>query len=91
LSFSYIFEPPVGSTVVDVAASFECEIEVSKLVIQESGTSGESGVILKGGGNEIVIVAGAYPYSIAVSGVLSVPHIFEPEYPIDRYTRAPVI
>jgi hypothetical protein len=40
--------------------------------------------------DEIVIVAGDYPYSLAVRGVPSLPEIFKPEYPIDRYSRIPI-
>jgi hypothetical protein len=76
-------------TLLDVAL-FQDPIVVSKLLIHESGTIAESGVVLKASsGCEIVIVAGACPYSLAVLGVASMPHLFEPEYPIDLYTRAP--
>jgi hypothetical protein len=72
-------------------SAFQDEIAISKLIIHESGTSAESGVILKASnGDEIVIVAGAYPCSLAVYGILSLPNIFKPEYPIDRYTRVPI-
>jgi len=87
LSFNCVRVPPRDKTIVDLPAEFDHEITVFKLIVQESGTSAESGVILKAGSHEIAVVAGAYPYSLAVSGALSVPHIFEPEYPIDRYTR----
>jgi hypothetical protein len=30
-------------------------------------------------------VARSHPYQLAVQGVLSTPHIFVPEYPLDRY------
>lgn len=51
----------------------------------------ESGLILKASSDdELVIVAGAYPYSLAVLGVPPIPHIFEPEYEISPYTRVPI-
>ena len=90
LKFSRVFAPPGDTKIVGVPAAFDHEISVSKLIIQESGTSAESGVILEAGSDEIVAVAGAYPYSLAVRGVTSVPHIFEPEYPIELYTRVPL-
>jgi hypothetical protein len=71
--------------------AFQGEIVVSKLIIHESGTSAESGVVLKAGnGEEIMVVAAAAPYFLAVLGVVSMPHIFEPEYQLDRYTRVPI-
>ena len=64
---------------------------MTKLIIHESGTSAESGLILKASnGDELVIVAGAYPYSLAVLGVPPIPYIFEPEYEIGHYTRVPI-
>ncbi len=89
LNFEHASALRPGETVLDVA-SFHGRIVVSKLFIHESGTTAESGVVLKASsGAEIVIVAGAYPYSLAVLGVASLPHLFEPEYAIDLYTRVP--
>jgi hypothetical protein len=91
LSFERISAIRPGETIADVASAFQGEIVVYKLIIDESGATAESGVILKAAnGDEIVIVAGAYPFSLAVLGVLSMPHIFEPEYPIDLYRRVPI-
>jgi hypothetical protein len=91
LNFELVSTPRPNETIADVASAFQGEIVVSKLIIHESGTSAESGVILQASNDdEIVIVAGAYPYSLAVRGVLSAPYIFDPEYPIERYTRAPI-
>jgi hypothetical protein len=88
LNFEQVSAPQPDETIADVASAFQGEIAVSKLIIHESGTTAESGVILKAGnGEEIVIVAGVYPYSLAVLGVASMPHIFHPEYKIDRYIR----
>jgi hypothetical protein len=77
--------------IVDVASVFHNEIVVSKLIVHESGTSAESGLIFKASnGDEIVIVAGVCPYSLAVLGVPPMPHIFEPEYKIGHYLRVPI-
>lgn len=89
LNFEHASALRPGETVLGVA-SFHGPIVVSKLLIHESGTTAESGVVLKASsGGEMVIVAGAYPHSLAVLGVASLPHLFEPEYPIDLYTRVP--
>jgi hypothetical protein len=87
LNFERVSAPQPDETIAAVTLAFLGEIAVSKLVIHESGTTAESGVILRAHGEEIVIVAGVYPYSLAVLGVVSMPHIFHPEYKIDRYTR----
>jgi len=91
LNFEQVSEPMRDETIADAAPAFQGEITASKLIIRESGASAESGVVLKAGnGEEIVIVAGAHPYQLAVLGVLSLPDMFYPEYPIDRYLRAPI-
>jgi len=72
----------------DIPASFSGGAKASKLVINESGTNAESGVVLKASdGQEIVVVAGAFPYSLAISGVSSMPLGFEPEYSLESYAR----
>jgi hypothetical protein len=90
LNFDRVRAPRPEETIADLPSAFHGEIVVSKLVIHESGTTAESGVILTGNNDEIVIVAGAYPYSLAVRGVPSLPGIFNPEYPIDCYSRVPI-
>jgi hypothetical protein len=88
LNFEQVSAPRPGEAIAEVASAFQGEIEVSKLIIHESGTSAESAVVLRASsGDEIVIVAGAGPCFLAVLGVVSMPHIFEPEYQLDRYTR----
>ena len=91
LNFSYVFVPAVDETVVDIDVAFGCQLAVSKLIIHESGTNAESGVILEASnGDQIVIVPNAFPCHLAIRGVPSIPNIFEPEYPVDRYTRVPI-
>lgn len=91
LNFEQVSSHRPDERIADVASAFQSEIAVSKLIIHESGTSAESGLILKArNGDEIVIVAGAYPYSLAVLGLPPMPHIFEPEYEIGHYTRVPI-
>jgi hypothetical protein len=91
LEFSYVSFPSEHETFIDVRSRFSSELMVSKLIIHESGTSAESGIAIKStAGHEMLIVAGAMPYSLAVGGVLSGPHIFEPEYPIDLYKKVPI-
>jgi hypothetical protein len=91
LKFSNASFPSEDAKIVDVRSRFGPELVVSKLIIHESGTSAESGIVMKSmAGHEILIVPSAMPYSLAVGGVLRGPHIFEPEYPIDRYENVPI-
>ncbi len=90
LSFAYNSEPPSEGKAVFVASVFERHIGVSKLVIEESGTSAESGVVLSAADDQIVIVAGVFPYTLAVDGLLLAPRVFQPEYPMEQYLRIPL-
>jgi len=91
LNIERVSTPQPDEVFVTVSPSFGSEIIVSKLLIRESGVEAESGVVFTTKtGDEIVVVAGAYPYSLAVQGVSSLPHVFEPEYPMDQYLRVPI-
>jgi hypothetical protein len=91
LTFDFVFAPSGHETFVDVASTFGHGVRTAKLVIHQSGENIESGLVFGAtNGDEIVIVAGAFPSSLAVNGLLPMPYRFEPEYPIDRYMRVPV-
>jgi len=91
LEFSYVSFPSEHEKIVDVRSMVGPELVVSKLIIHETGASAESGIVIKStAGHEILIVVGAMPYSLAVSGVLRGTHIFEPEYPVDHYENVPI-
>lgn len=63
-------------------------LHVSRLRIEESDVQIDSGVIIECEDNRrVIIVAGAYPYSLAIDGLFSRSHVFEPEYPIEKYQR----
>ena len=86
LVFDVVDTPFADERIVELPGTFDGPIEITKLLIAESGTCAESGVVLKGAdGSRIVVLAGANPYTIAIEGVVDAPHIFEPEYPVDRY------
>jgi hypothetical protein len=89
LRFSYApFEHSAAESFAKIAPAFGSGSAVSKLVIVESATSVESGVIFSANdGNEIMIVANVWPCHLAVCGVQSITNDFEPEYPIDMYSR----
>ena len=76
---------------IDVPDSFKRNVKTSKLVITDDGTTAESGIVLQASdGQEIIIVAGVYPYSLAISSVSFMPHGFEPKYPLDAYARTAI-
>jgi hypothetical protein len=91
LNFDRIAAPGADETVVDVSALFGDDFEVFKLILLDADTSAESGLALKANsGDELEIVPGACPYSLAIRGLLLKPHVFEPEYPLERYVRVPI-
>jgi hypothetical protein len=69
---------------------FQYEVEILKLTIKVNNVVAESGVEFRSAGGKLVIVAGAYPYTIAIEGIGQIPHVFEPEYSIDEYEREPI-
>jgi len=60
-----------------------------KLLIKESGTTAESGLILTApDGCQIFIVSGASPFTVAIRGDVDLTPEFNPEYPFDCYEKA---
>jgi hypothetical protein len=92
LNFELVLERAGTETVLQISPSFSAVSVASKLVIHEADTTAESGLaITASDGNEIIVVASAGPCHLAVGGVSSsIPHLFEPEYPLDQYVRVPV-
>jgi hypothetical protein len=82
---------PSTSPIENISESpgdFSTLVTASKLVIEESGTEVESGICLRGAnGSEITIVAAAFPYHLALLGLGTGEHIFEPEYSLSSYAR----
>ncbi|MDN7602439.1 hypothetical protein [Burkholderia gladioli] len=63
---------------------------VAKLILTDDGVMCESGFAVIGSqGSELIVVAGAYPYTLAVS-VAGLPEPFEPEFPLDKYDRVEI-
>lgn len=84
------FEPALrmgsSETVIELSAPFRGGVSASKLLIDESGAVVESGIVLESRmGDEIAILAGVYPYSLAIQGAVSLP--FDSEYPLEQYRR----
>jgi hypothetical protein len=91
LQFSRVYEAETQEIVIEAPLVFQENLSISKLAIEESGVQCESGIILQANsGDEIAIVTGVQPYSIAVRGVTWPEYNFEPEYPMEQYSRIAV-
>jgi hypothetical protein len=88
LQFGRVYEIEPQESVIEVPAAFSERLSVKKLVIHESGVDCESGVVfLAHSGEEIIILAGVAIYSLAVQGVTFPGSTFQPEYPLEQYSR----
>jgi hypothetical protein len=91
LQFSRVYEAETQEIVIEAPSVFRENLSIFKLAIEESGVQCESGIILQANsGDEIVIVAGVQPYSIAVRGITWPKYTFEPEYPMEQYSMIAV-
>lgn len=62
---------------------------VSKYLICEDGVVVECGVQFTCEEQELIVLAGVNPYTLAIRGVVQGPHFFEPEYPLSQYRVEP--
>jgi hypothetical protein len=91
LCFEHSKSPSGNEVMLPIAPEFDQQLDAFKLVVHESGVTAESGILLRArNGSEIAIVAGAFPLTIAVKGVVEQPHIFEHEYPVEDYECLPI-
>lgn len=91
LCFTHLKSPSGDETMFSIDPEFNRQVDAFKLVVHESGVKAESGILLKvKSGSEITITAAAFPFMIAVNGVVDRPHIFEPEYPMEDFERIPI-
>jgi hypothetical protein len=75
---------------VSLDQSFDRKLSATKLVIKEEGLYAASGLVLRAdSGIEITLVAGALPYSLAITGpgLSGGRALFSPEYDIEKYIR----
>ena len=92
LDLSLVQSADDGEDGFELPPSFKQPVKTTKLVIRESGSTAESGLAIEASdGQQIVITAGAFPYTLAVEGFVSMPHAFEPEYPLAKYDRVAVV
>lgn len=91
LSFSEVKSSDVESIdllEVKIPKIFASDLMCAKLIANELNTTLESGVLFESSDNQkIIIVAGMAPYTLAIHGLIEIPHIFEPEYELHDYKR----
>jgi hypothetical protein len=86
LKFEIVSDITSGEQIVDLKGKFQGKLKVSKLSITESDVTVESGVVFTCK-DEIAIVAGAFPLTLALQGLEFDYPGFDPEYPWDCYQR----
>lgn len=88
LSATRVSKPAENEVFVEMPIEFSGHLALTKLSIDFELHRLESGIVLTAeGGRELVVVAGAYPYSLAVRGLGDAPNLFKPEYPLSTYQR----
>lgn len=88
LSATRVDVPAEKDVFIEVPSEFSGHLKLTKLLIDVQSRRLESGIVLTSqNGRELVVVAGAYPYSLAIHGLGDAYHRFEPEYPLDNYLR----
>jgi hypothetical protein len=90
LEFSRVTEKGRELPAFDLPEEFRVGVKAAKLVLSTSGVTADSGVLLRGShGDELVMVAGAQPYTIAVKASF-IRERFEPEYELSTYLQEPI-
>jgi hypothetical protein len=87
LEFEVVSMADHGEQFVDLGSRFRSGLNAAKLSVIESGVVAESGVVISGE-NEIAIVAGAFPLTLAIRGIAFESLASDPEYPWDDYERS---
>ena len=91
LKVEFVVQPQQDEASVDLPWSFRNGGSISKLVIEQSGFRAESGLLLRSGeGDEIVIVAAASPHHLYVGGAATPPQQVTAEYSLSRYLQETV-
>jgi hypothetical protein len=86
LNFELVSTPNPGDQIMDISGRFNDGVKAWKLTVTDSGATAESGVVI-GCEEEIAVVAGGFPLTLALRGIEFDSPAFEPEYPWDRYQR----
>jgi hypothetical protein len=88
LKLELVLHPAQDEASVDLPWSFRNGGSISKLSIEQRGFRAESGLLLRSGeGDEIIIVSAAFPNHLYVGGVSTPPQQVVPEYSFSRYLQ----
>ena len=88
LKIEFVVQPLPDEASVDLPWSFRNGGSIAKLVIEQRGMRAESGVLLRSGeGDEIVILPASFPHRLYVGGVDKAPQQVTPEYNLSRYLQ----
>ena len=91
LKVELVVQPLPDEVSADLPWSFRNGGSISKLLIEQSGIRAESGLLLRSGeGDEIVILPAAFPHRLYVAGVDTAPQQVTPEYSLNRYLQETV-
>ncbi|HET6620921.1 MAG TPA: hypothetical protein VFG64_13375 [Dongiaceae bacterium] len=75
----------------DLPNAFWQANRVSKLVLSDEGVTAETGIVVEGQAvGEIILVAGAYPYTLSIL-LPGTARYHQPEFELSRYKRIPLI
>jgi hypothetical protein len=86
LKVELVVQHPPDETSADLPWSFRNGGSISKLLIELSGIRAESGLLLRSGeGDEIVILPATIPHRLYLGGVDTPPLQVMPEYSLKRY------
>jgi hypothetical protein len=88
LKLELVLHPVQDEASVDLPWSFRNGGSISKLSIEQGGSRADSGLLLRSGeGDEIIIVAAAFPHHLYVGGVATPPQQVTAEYSLSRYLQ----
>lgn len=92
LEFDLVTQPQPDDHTSELSTGLGTALRVEKMLVFEAGACAEAGVFLRGGhGAQIIAVAGAAPFTLAVKGVEDdAPHGFEPAFLLEQYLRVEV-
>ncbi len=86
LKMEMVVHPLPDEASVDLPWSFRNGGSIAKLSIEQRGFRAESGLLVRSGeGEEIVIVSAAFPCHLYVGGAHTPPQEVTPEYSLSRY------
>ena len=91
LKIELVLQPQPEEPSVDLPWSFRNAGTISKLSIVQSEFRAESGILLRSrDGDEVIIVAAAFPDHLYVGGLATPPQDVTPEYSLSRYLHEPI-